>query len=219
MKETSKRSDVIPNNAFYYRFVKRLFDIVFSIISLILLSPLMLIISLMILLSDVRPVFFSQKRAGLNGEPFNIHKFRTMIPNAPELLNENLKGSRRDGPVWKIQDDPRVTKTGAFLRRTDLDELPQLLNILRGEMSVVGPRPLADYEVRNLTPYERQRLLVKPGLICTWQLRKNEDIPFAKRTEIDLDYIRNAGILTDLRIILMTIPAILNGKNRGRADK
>lgn len=196
-----------------------MFDIAFSFCSLILLSPLILAISLVIWMTDGRPVFFTQKRAGLNGKPFSIYKFRTMISNAPELLNEQLKGAQRDGPVWKINHDPRVTKTGAFLRRTDLDEVPQLFNVLKGEMSVVGPRPLADYESERLTDCERQRLLMKPGLVCTWQLRKNENLSFAKRNEMDLEYIRTAGILTDLKILLKTIPAILNGKGRNRADK
>lgn len=213
------RNDLKPNNALSYRFIKRLFDVVFSSVTLILLSPLMLIIAIAIWITDGRPIFFSQKRAGLNGKPFYIYKFRSMIINAPELLNENLKSIRKNGPVWEIPDDPRVTKIGAFLRSTDLDELPQLVNILKNDMSVVGPRPLADYETNLLTPYQRQRLLMKPGMTGYWQIHKNENISFDKRTEMDLNYIRKAGIWTDFKILLKSIPAILTGKGRRRTTK
>ena len=217
--ETPNRSDLRPNNALYYRFIKRLFDIVFSSVTLILLSPLMIIIALAIWITDGRPIFFSQKRAGLNGKPFYIYKFRSMVINAPELLNEHLKSIRKNGPVWEIPDDPRVTKIGAFLRSTDLDELPQLVNILRSEMSVVGPRPLTDYETNLLTPYQRQRLLMKPGMTGYWQIHKNENISFDKCTEMDLNYIRKAGVWTDFKSLLKSIPAILTGKGCRRQTK
>lgn len=155
----------------------------------------------------------------MNGKPFFIYKYRTMVPNAPDLLNENLKGAKRDGPVWVIPNDSRATKIGAFLRRTDLDELPQLVNVLRDEMSIVGPRPLSDYEVERLTPYQRQRLLVKPGLTGYWQIRKNVPVSFDERTEMDLDYIRNASVWTDFKILLRSVPAVLTSKGRRKSAK
>ena len=205
---------ITTNTSFSYRLIKRIFDITAGTFELLVFFPLLLLIKALILIKEGRPVFFTQERAGLNGKPFKIYKFRTMVQNASEYLQNHPDEFAKDGAVHVIPNDFRITKTGAFLRKTDLDELPQLFNIIKGEMSFVGPRPFAVYESENLTPYQRQRLLVKPGLICYWQLVKNEEIHFDERIQMDLNYVQNASIKTDLIILLKTIPAILNGKKR-----
>jgi lipopolysaccharide/colanic/teichoic acid biosynthesis glycosyltransferase len=141
-----------------------------------------------------------------------MYKFRSMIKNAPAMRAEMEKFNELDGPAFKMKDDPRITKIGAFIRKTSIDELPQLVNVLKGEMSLVGPRPLPTYETAECNEYQLQRLLVKPGLTCYWQISGRNDISFDEWIEMDLQYIREASIWTDIKILFMTVGAVLTGK-------
>lgn len=195
-----------------YLVVKRVFDVVMSLVALIVLSPVFLVTAIAIWAEDRGPVIFLQKRNGLNGEVFRMYKFRSMCVDAPNMHKELLKMNELDGPAFKLKDDPRVTKVGRFIRKTSIDELPQLINILKGEMSIVGPRPLPTYETEQCTDYQRQRLLIKPGLTCYWQCSGRNDIPFDEWMELDLKYIEEASFWVDLKIIFMTVEAVICGK-------
>ena len=196
---------------------KGVLDRVGAALIILATSPLWLFAILGIkLTSPGAPVFFSQLRAGLYGKPFLMWKFRTMIPNAPELLDQikASHGNQMDGPVFKLQNDPRIFGFGALLRKLSIDELPQLLNVLKGEMSLVGPRPLPTYEVDAFTEITyRRRLSVKPGITCEWQAGgRNKITSFDEWVEMDLNYIDNWSLLLDIKILLKTIPAVLFGK-------
>ncbi len=207
----SNAGEIKPNPSLWYRFIKRAFDITVSILGIILLSPLILIVSLIIYIDDPGPVFFIQDRNGINGKVFKMWKFRSMTKNAQNLRFEMEDQNELDGPAFKMKDDPRITKVGKFIRKTSIDEIPQLINILKGEMSVVGPRPLPTYETELLTDEQKQRLLVKPGLLCYWQVCGRNNVSFDEWMDMDYRYISEAGILTDLKIIFMAIPAVLSG--------
>ena len=193
---------------------KRLFDIVASIVLLIILSPALLLLALLILLTDGRPVFYVSRRVGEHAErTIPVIKFRSMIRRAEERKRDLLlKNERRDGPLFKIKNDPRITRTGRFLRRFDLDELPQLFNVLVGDMSLVGPRPPIPDEVKQYTLEDRKRLNVTPGLTCIWQISGRSDIPFSKQVQLDKEYIVSRGFWRDCWILLKTVPAILTGR-------
>lgn len=192
--------------------LKAAIDRIFSAIILILLSPVFLIISIVIRVTSEGPILFRQKRAGLNGRPFTMLKFRTMSLNA-EKMREELEGlNEMDGPVFKIKDDPRVTPFGSFLRRTSMDELPQLINVLAGEMSLVGPRPPIPEEVEKYERWQRRRLSMKPGLTCFWQIAGRNEVRFDQWMELDLKYIDNWSLKLDLIILLKTIPVVLSEK-------
>ena len=195
-----------------YLFTKRLMDIVLSLLGLVLLSPLFLVVSFLIHREDKGKVFFCQERNGLNNQVFRMYKFRSMIADAPAMREELGKYNELDGPAFKMKHDPRITKIGAFLRKTSIDELPQLFNVLKGEMSLVGPRPLPVYETAQCNAYQLQRLLVKPGITCYWQASGRSDISFDEWIEMDLRYIREASIWTDIRILFMTAGAVLAKK-------
>lgn len=199
-----------------YEFFKRAMDIVCSGLALLVLSPVFLIIAIAVR-SDGGPAFYSQERVGKNGKLFRIYKFRSMCINAdsPEMLAKLASLNEMDGPAFKIKNDPRITKVGRFIRRTSLDELPQLINIFIGDMSIVGPRPPLVSEVAQYTDYQRQRLLVKQGLTCYWQCSGRNNINFEEWVELDLKYIRERSLWTDIKIILMTIPAVLTGDGAG----
>ena len=203
---------VQPNRKFGYRFSKRLMDIVASLLGLIVLSPVFLIVSLLIYWEDKGNVIFCQERNGLNNTVFKMYKFRSMIANAPAMRAELGKYNELDGPAFKMKDDPRITKIGAFIRKTSIDELSQLVNVLKGEMSLVGPRPLPTYETAECNEYQLQRLLVKPGITCYWQISGRNDISFDEWIEMDLRYIREAGIWTDMKILFLTVSAVLSKK-------
>ncbi len=207
----SAGNSLTPNNSLFYRFVKRAFDIVVSLLGIIVLSPLILIVSLIIYIDDPGPVFFIQDRNGINGKVFKMWKFRSMTKNAQNLRFEMEDQNELDGPAFKIKDDPRITKVGKFIRKTSIDELPQLVNILKGEMSVVGPRPLPTYETEQLNEKQLQRLLVKPGLICYWQVCGRNNVSFDEWMEMDYKYIKDASVATDLKILFKAIPAVLSG--------
>jgi lipopolysaccharide/colanic/teichoic acid biosynthesis glycosyltransferase len=194
-----------------YWVLRRAQDIVFSLLALILLAPLALLISLAIVLdSPGDGAIFRQRRVGRDGKLFWLYKFRTMCPDAEEQLNELLSQNQMDGPVFKIKDDPRITRVGRFLRKTSLDELPQLLNVLRGDMSIVGPRPALPREVELYSDYQRQRLYVTPGLSCYWQIAPNRnEMSFDEWVALDLKYIQERSFWVDWKIIFLTVRAML----------
>lgn len=195
-----------------YDVAKRFFDIVLSLCGLVILSPLFLITAVAIRLDSKGPAFYSQKRIGKNGKPFKMYKFRSMCVDAEQQLERLAALNERDGPTFKITHDPRVTRVGRFIRKTCIDELPQLINILRGEMSLVGPRPPLPNEVAVYTPYQMRRLGVTPGLTCFWQATKGEDTTFEEWVEMDLKYIRERSLKTDIKILFLTVRVVLLGK-------
>ena len=202
-----------------YRFIKRTFDVVFSLLVLVLLSWLFLIIAIAIKLDDpAGPVFFRQRRVGKlgrDGKPaeFDMYKFRSMVPDAEERLEELQSLNEKTGPVFKIKEDPRVTRVGRVLRKTSLDELPQFINVLKGDISVVGPRPALPKEVATYDAHQRLRLLVKPGITCYWQTRRNRDsITFDEWVDLDLLYIRKCGVGTDAKLIVQTVGCVLTAQ-------
>jgi len=203
--------DVVEKKSRAYFFMKRFFDIFLSSIALVFLLIVMIPVAIAIVIEDGFPVFFSQERNGLNGKVFKMYKFRSMCRNAQQMHFDLLDENELDGPAFKMKDDPRITKVGKFLRRSSLDELPQLINIIKGEMSIVGPRPLPTYETEQCNEYQNQRLLVKPGLTCYWQCSGRNDIPFDEWIELDLKYIREASMWTDVKIICKTFGAVLTG--------
>lgn len=205
-------AQIAASKSLWYRFWKRFFDIVFSCIALAVLAVVFLVVAVFIAAEDGFPVFFVQERSGLNGKVFRMYKFRSMCRNAAEMHKYLLKDNDLDGPAFKMKDDPRITRTGRFIRKKSIDELPQLLNIIKGEMSIVGPRPLVTYETEGCTEYQKQRLLVKPGLTCYWQCSGRSDVKFEEWMEMDLQYIKDASLKTDFKIILMTVKSVLTGK-------
>ena len=197
-----------------YWMVKRTFDIVFSALAMILLSPVYLMLSLMIFLDDPHgsPIYV-QERIGRKGKPFRFYKFRTMVVEADQMLDSLKDCNEKDGPAFKIKNDPRITRVGRFLRRTSLDELPQFWNVLRGDMSIVGPRPPLPREVELYTGYQMDRLLVTPGLTCYWQTRKTrDDISFDDWVALDIRYILERSFMLDLKLILLTVKVVLTGE-------
>lgn len=196
---------------FLYRLMKRAVDITGASFGILIFSPIALVIAVAVKLTSPGPIVFQQMRSGKRGRRFTILKFRSMVSNAPELHAGLQKKNEMEGPTFKVSNDPRVTRVGEFLRRTSLDELPQFLNVLRGEMSLVGPRPLPDYETAQIEKStHRRRLSVKPGLTCLWQIRgRNSITSFEEWVQLDIEYIDNATLLLDLWIIIQTIPAVL----------
>jgi exopolysaccharide biosynthesis WecB/TagA/CpsF family protein len=192
--------------------VKRITDATAALILLVALSPLLALIAGLIKLDSRGPVFFRQTRVGQFGRTFQLYKFRSMHPLAEELKTELLGLNQMPGGVlFKIKDDPRVTRLGRFLRRYSMDELPQLINVLKGEMSLVGPRPAVPYEVKQYTLEARRRLEVKPGITCIWQVSGRSELPFAKQVELDVDYIYAQSAWLDLKLIMRTVPTVLAG--------
>jgi exopolysaccharide biosynthesis polyprenyl glycosylphosphotransferase len=189
--------------------VKRAFDVVTSAAALLALSPVLLLTAAAIKIESPGPIFFRQQRVGRNGRPFRMMKFRSMHTDAETRLEALRHLNEADGPVFKIRNDPRITRVGRFIRRTSIDELPQFLNVLAGEMSVVGPRPPIPAEVRQYQRWQRRRLSVKPGITCTWQVSGRSDISFEKWMQLDLDYIDHWSLWKDLEIVFKTIPAVL----------
>ncbi|WP_331680294.1 sugar transferase [Intestinibacter sp.] len=211
---TKKNVAIDINNNKIYLFFKRLLDILGSIFALIIFSPVFLIVSILIKLdSPEGSIIFAQDRNGLNGEVFKMYKFRSMVPNAEELLEDLKHKNEMDGPVFKIKDDPRLTKVGKVIRKFSIDEFPQFVNVLKGDMSLVGPRPPIPREVESYSAYEMQRLYVKPGLTCYWQIGGRNSIGFDEWMELDLKYISERSMLVDIKIILSTIKKLFGDKN------
>lgn len=188
---------------------KALSDRVLAAAALVLLSPLMLAIAAAIRLDSPGPAIFRQRRAGLGGRAFTMFKFRTMVADADRLQAALREHNEVDGPAFKMRRDPRVTRIGAILRKTSLDELPQLFNVLRGDMALVGPRPLPLLESEGVEHWQRRRLDVMPGLTCTWQISGRSEIEFEDWMRMDIDYVRRRGLWTDLRILVGTVPAVV----------
>ena len=195
----------------YQLMVKRLIDMITSVILLVLFSPLFAIVSILIETNSKGPIFFKQQRVSYNGRQFSFLKFRTMIENAEELKKDLMALNEMDGPVFKIKNDPRTTKIGQFLRKTSIDELPQLINVLKGDMSLVGPRPPLPSEVLEYGLADRRRLSMRPGITCTWQVNGRNDISFEKWMELDRQYIDHWSLWLDFKILAKTIPAVLKG--------
>jgi len=193
-------------------FIKRIFDITISSLVIILLCPALLVVAILIKLTSPGPVLFAQKRLGLNKRRFDVYKFRTMVVEAEARMREIEHLNEVSGPVFKIKNDPRITPIGRLLRKPSIDELPQLFNVLRGDMSLVGPRPLPvrDYEGFN-EDWQRRRFSVKPGITCLWQVRGRSSIPFQKWMELDLEYIDKWSLWLDFQILMQTVPAVLKG--------
>jgi exopolysaccharide biosynthesis polyprenyl glycosylphosphotransferase len=192
--------------------IKRVFDLGFSSIVLLAVAPLFAIISLLIKFSSPGPVFFVQERIGLNKRKFRLYKFRTMVVDAEKKQDELAHLNEMEGPVFKIKNDPRVTKLGKFFRKTSLDELPQLLNVLKGDLSLVGPRPLPVRDYNGFSQdWQRRRFSVLPGITCLWQVNGRNNIPFEKWMKLDLEYIDHWSLWLDFQILIKTIPAMFRG--------
>ncbi|MFC8053594.1 sugar transferase [Bacillus cereus] len=197
-----------------YLFIKRLMDIFGALCGIILLSPVFIIVTILIKLEDPKgPVFFKQIRVGKGGKEFGMYKFRSMVTDAEEQLKGLLQHNEVSGAMFKMKEDPRVTKIGKFIRKTSIDELPQLLNVLKGEMSLVGPRPPLPREVKEYTSYDKQRLIVTPGCTGLWQVTERNSVGFAEMVELDLEYIRNRSVSYDMKIIFKTIKVLLGSNN------
>lgn len=194
----------------FYHGLKRIFDILASSVALILLSPLFLILAIKIKGEDGGPVFYSQIRIGKDEKPFRIYKFRSMVVNAEKMKKDLLAQNEVEGAMFKMHDDPRITKVGKFIRAHSLDELPQLWNVLIGNMSLVGPRPPLPKEVEMYSEYDKQRLLVKPGCSGLWQATSRNSADFAEMVQLDIKYINKSGVFFDLWIIFKTIGVIIH---------
>jgi exopolysaccharide biosynthesis polyprenyl glycosylphosphotransferase len=213
------REEVVLNTPNEYRYslnsvFKRAIDITGSLVGLILLSPMFVIVAILIKLEDPKgSVLFYQTRIGKNEKPFRMYKFRSMVSNAEEKLKELLVHNEIEGAMFKMKNDPRITKIGKFIRKTSIDELPQLINVLRGEMSLVGPRPPLVREVAEYTDYDKLRLTVKPGCTGLWQVSGRNELSFKEMVELDLKYIQNRSIGFDLKIIFKTFKVLLGAKD------
>ncbi len=188
--------------------MKKAFDVFFSLFVIMLIFPVFLIIAIAIRLEDGGSVFFIQERVGLNGRRFLIFKFRTMVANAEALKISLLDQNEQNGPVFKIANDPRVTRIGRFLRKTSFDELPQFFNVILGDMSVVGPRPPIPSEVEKYERWQERRLTVKPGITCTWQVSARNNVSFNEWVKLDLEYIDNWSLNQDVVLILKTVKVV-----------
>jgi exopolysaccharide biosynthesis polyprenyl glycosylphosphotransferase len=193
--------------------LKRVLDIAASFILLIVCSPVFLLIAILVKLEDGGPVFFAQRRVGQHGREFRMYKVRSMCMNAEERLKELMaQNQHKDGVTFKLKNDPRITRVGRWLRKFSMDELPQIYNVLIGDMSLVGPRPPVPSEVSKYSLAHRRRLAVKPGITCIWQISGRAEIDFSGQVKLDVDYIENHNFWTDVNILLRTVPAVISGK-------
>jgi lipopolysaccharide/colanic/teichoic acid biosynthesis glycosyltransferase len=209
LTETRTEMITVPKKP-VYGFFKRVFDIVFSLLGLlVLLVPLAIVCVIILIDSPGASPIFVQERVGKNGKIFKFYKFRSMVPNADEMIGTLYERNEMNGPVFKLKNDPRITKVGRFIRRASIDELPQLWNVLKGDMSLVGPRPPLVREVEKYTEYQKQRLAVTPGMTCYWQVQpKRNNIPFERWLELDLKYIKERSHLVDIKLLFLTIGAV-----------
>ena len=204
--ENERKSD-------FYKFCKRGIDVIVAGVGLILLSPIITIVACAIKLTSKGPIFFLQKRVGKNGELFNMYKFRSMVVNAEELKEKLKHKNEMSGPMFKMKDDPRVTKVGKFIRKTSLDELPQLWNVLKGDMSLVGPRPSLPKEVEQFDSWMFKRLTVRPGLTCYWQVSGRNNIDFEDWMKLDCRYVDERNLWIDIKLIFKTVGVLFGDKN------
>lgn len=213
-EESSSYQIIEVDEKKYYFFLKRIMDIIGAIVGIVLLSWLFAIVAILIKIEDSNgPVLFKQVRIGKNGKEFYMYKFRSMVSNAEELLDLLLDQNEVSGAMFKIKDDPRITRIGRFIRKTSIDELPQLWNVLKGDMSLVGPRPPLPREVMEYTVYDKQRLLVTPGCTGLWQISGRNSLSFEEMVDLDLEYIRNQSIINDFKIIFKTVFVLFGSKN------
>ncbi len=211
---TQEASQALREGRWGYRFIKRTFDIVFSAAVIVCLCWLFALVAIAIKIDDPKgPVFFKQKRVGRDGREFQMYKFRSMCVDAEAKLAALREQNEKTGPVFKMAADPRVTRVGRLLRKMSIDELPQFFNVLVGDMSVVGPRPALPAEVAEYTPRQRQRLLVKPGMTCYWQTRRNRDaVTFDEWVEMDLLYIKQCSCWADFKLVIQTVGVVLTAQ-------
>lgn len=196
-----------------YGYLKRIIDFIGALFGLIFLSPLLLFTALAIKFESKGPVIFTQERIGKNGVPFKMFKFRSMVIDAEQRLQELRHKNEMSGPMFKLRDDPRVTGIGSFIRKTSIDELPQLINVLKGQMSLVGPRPSLPSEVRQFETWMNERLNVKPGLTCLWQVSGRNDIDFEDWMKLDIKYVRERTLWLDIKLIFKTIFVLFGDKH------
>jgi exopolysaccharide biosynthesis polyprenyl glycosylphosphotransferase len=212
--EVTKESIFIKENRNTYVIGKRLFDIILSIVLIILLSPIFLMVGIIIKFDGSRgEVFFKQDRVGINGKTFKIYKFRSMYPDAEKRLEEVKHLNEIEGHMFKIKKDPRVTNIGRFIRAYSIDELPQIINVLKGDMSLIGPRPPLLREYENYTDYDKKRLSIRPGITGLWQVSGRNSLSFDQMVALDLKYIRELSFMNDLKITFKTIVVILKKEN------
>lgn len=214
-----KNNEEIPTNlkmrhntSYIYLFLKRLMDIIGAVTGIIVLFPLFALISIFIKLDSSGPVFFIQKRCGKDEKLFKMYKFRSMCIDAEEKLEQLKHLNEAEGTIFKIKNDPRLTRVGTFIRKTSIDELPQLINVLKGEMSIVGPRPPLPSEVEQYEPWQKLRLSVKPGLTGLWQISGRSELGFDEMVRLDLEYISKRSLLLDVWIVLKTIPVVFKAR-------
>lgn len=210
-QNTEKNQIIDKQEKTLYKCVKRMLDVVGSVVALVILFvPLVIIAIVIILDSPGASPIYTQTRVGKNGREFKFYKFRSMVPNAESMLEELLPDNEMEGPAFKIKEDPRITKFGKLIRKCSVDELPQLINVIKGDMSLVGPRPPLPREVEQYNEYQRQRLAVTPGMTCYWQIQPSRnDLSFEEWLEWDIRYIRDRSIKTDIKILFKTIGAVL----------
>ena len=200
-------------NLKFYEIFKRGIDIIGAGSGLLLLSPVIAIVACAVKFTSKGPIFFSQKRVGKNGKIFEMYKFRSMVVNAEELKEKLAHQNEMSGPMFKMKDDPRVTKIGKFIRKTSIDELPQLWNVLKGDMSLVGPRPSLPKEVKQFENWMYKRLTVKPGLTCYWQVSGRNNIDFEDWMKLDISYVEDRNLWIDIKLIFKTVLVLFGDKN------
>lgn len=206
------RSDLIPRRPVPYRVWKRGFDLGVSLLLLAIFLPLFVVLALLVKLTSRGSVFYASTRIGRCGKPFKFLKFRTMYQDADKRLADLMEQNEKDGPIFKMKDDPRITPVGRFLRKYSLDELPQLLHVVRGEMSMVGPRPPVPREVEQYDEVARERLTIKPGLTCYWQIQGRSNLSFEEWMALDHKYMQEMSFWTDVKILIQTPKAVLKGE-------
>lgn len=197
----------------FYNVIKRLIDIIASACGIIVLSPILLIVSILIKVESKGPIIFAQERVGKDLKTFKMYKFRSMVNDAEELKEKLMQYNQMSGPMFKMDNDPRVTKIGKIIRKTSIDELPQLINVIKGDMSLVGPRPSLPKEVEEFEPWMKKRFEVKPGLTCYWQVSGRNNIDFEDWMKLDIKYIEDKNLLLDIKLIVKTAFLLFGDKN------
>lgn len=213
-KSEDRLSEIEVHRQFFYLSIKRLIDLIVSFIGVILLLPFFAIISLIIKFDDPSgPILFKQERVGMNERSFQMYKFRSMHSGAENKIDELLQFNEVEGAMFKMKNDPRITKFGKFIRKFSIDELPQLFNVIKGEMSLVGPRPPLLRELKEYSYYDKQRLKVKPGITGLWQVSGRSSLSFSQMVALDLKYIKEQSIIKDIKILLLTVVVIFKSNN------
>ncbi|MEG1255948.1 sugar transferase [Clostridium sp.] len=212
LKGAGQQGELVKESLFYL-FCKRMMDIVAATLTLILLSPMLIVVAILIKIESHGPIIFKQERVGLRGIHFNIYKFRSMVINAEELKKKLESQNEMSGPMFKMKNDPRVTRVGRFIRKTSIDEFPQFLNVLKGEMSLVGPRPSLPNEVEKFEPWMLKRLTIKPGLTCYWQVSGRNNIGFQEWMKMDIDYVNKRNLWIDIKLIFKTLRVLFGDEN------